>query len=144
MPLRMSGSNSADELYKRYRELTEHVPEPTKEAGRKMLELLPKLEELCKDREVWAMTSHATLCLQSREDFRSRLHVAVTPGTNQIWVHYTMRPEAAPWPGAEVHGWVREVDEAVACIEKAMELSGGWSSDEPRLEEQWRAWRRSP
>lgn len=50
-----------------------------------------------------------------------------------------MRPEAAPWANAEVHGKARDVRGVLACIARPMELSGGGSEDEPALEELWRA-----
>lgn len=130
------------ELYESYEQLRARCGQKDESwaaVAVRMLELLPGLEKVCNDRVVWGLLSHYSLCLLSRRDFRARPHVVVVADSSGYRVSYKMHPDDAPWPIATVEGHTDSSAEAAKLVAIAMDRSGGWSSDEDRIETSWRA-----
>lgn len=92
-----------------------------------MLRLLPGLEELCAQHQVWGLTSHHNLCLLAADDWRSPWLVIVIPQPTSYEVRYPMTETDGPRPGAMVSGSTEDVSGALEMIRIAMVRSGGWS-----------------
>lgn len=94
-----------------------------------MLAILPRLEELFAEREVWGLVSHYRLCLLSRRDFRARRHVTVGADARGYHVTYLLHREGTPWPGVEVWETLDGVEATLAGLPIFMERSEGWKPD---------------
>ncbi len=137
MPLFHHTTSSSRRIYEAYEPLAEGDATWTATA-RLMLEFLPELETLCVDRPVWAVLSHFRPCMVSRDDFRSRPHVVGAVAQPGFTIRYLMHPDDAPWPRAEFVGETDSTARAAELVEIAMDRSGGWSEEEPRIQELWR------
>ncbi len=91
------------------------------QAATMMLALLPKLEALFAEREVWGLVSHHRLCLLSQRDFRGRRHASVSTDFRGYTISYL-----APHDETEVSETVATESEAVARLAAAVEQSQGW------------------
>lgn len=130
------------ELYESYEHLRERYgrqDDSWMAVADRMLQLLPYLEEVCRERVVWGLLSHYSLCLLSRRDLRSRPHVVVAADSDGYRVSYKMQPKDAPWPHASVEGYAASTVDAARFVALAMERSGGWSDDEACIEASWAA-----
>jgi hypothetical protein len=95
--------------------------------GQAMLDLIAALRASSDPRTAWGLTSHATLCLLSRDTGESPWYVRViAPGHGRYVIEYLMPAASAPWPDAYVRGDAGTVDEAVAMIRTAMDRCEGW------------------
>ncbi|MEQ9490543.1 MAG: hypothetical protein RIM72_16285 [Alphaproteobacteria bacterium] len=138
-------NESSAHLYEAYRGLREKRPDSSwAEIAERMLEVLPHLEKVCASADVWGLLSHYRLCLLSRRDYRSRPHVVVFAGPGGYMIRYQMTSADAPFPNAIVEGATTNVEEAAQYVAIAIDRSGGWSSYESRLQDEWSSRRGDP
>lgn len=90
------------------------------EAGRKMIQLVERLEESLRDIPVWGLTSHYHLLLLAADDYRSAWFVSIAPpASGKFVIEYAQA-------NAPVLGEAESVSSAVDMVLQAMEKSGGW------------------
>ena len=97
------------------------------DVGRAMLSLIAALRALASDNVVWALTSHADLCLLAENRYDSPRYVQIgVLDPHNYRVEYRMREAEAPWPEARIKGEARSEADAIRMIQTAMLESGGW------------------
>jgi hypothetical protein len=126
--LKRASCQASQTLEAEYAEFAALPPEnPLRKVGEQMLALLPLLSEVGAKCDVWALTSHARLCLLADDDWESPWFVQIDAlSWGGFEVRYLLPPEAAPWPQAAVLGFARDVRMASSMIRTAMARSGGF------------------
>jgi hypothetical protein len=126
-----SPTQSIQALYTLYRQIIHRqTAKPSfREAAERMLLLLPRLEELCRGRDVWGLFSVGDLLLTNQKDFHGPALVYVStweePSGGYV-VSYLLPRDIAPRPHARVSGHTKDIDQTLMMIEKALHASGGW------------------
>jgi len=94
--------------------------------GRQMVELLPCLENISWEKDVYAFTSHDVLILNSADDYQVSYIWIKALSHGGYDVKYLLPNEQAPWPFARVQGEATNKEEACKMVEIALQRSGGW------------------
>jgi hypothetical protein len=93
-----------------------------------MVELLPLLESLCAEIDVWALPTDEALVLLCEDNPRARRLVSVEAlPLGGFRISYRMPAAEAPWRDAMVEGTVDNAERACAFIKIAMQRCGGWN-----------------
>jgi hypothetical protein len=127
--LKRASCQPSRSLEEDYAEFAALPPEnPLSQVGKQMLTLLPLLSEALANRDIWALTSHARLCLLARDDWESPWLVQIEAlSWGGFEIRYLLPQDAAPWPQATVLGFAVDAKSASAMIDTAMVRSGGFS-----------------
>jgi hypothetical protein len=100
-------------------------------SGSQMLVLLPLLDQALHMHDVWGLTSHTSLVLLAVDDEKSPWYVTIEA---EYWGGFTVRYQLpgpiAPWPNAQVQGFVTTAERAVDLVRIAMLESKGWRTSQ--------------
>src|SRR5689334_19818402 len=76
----------------------------SREMGIGMLKFIEMLNGIFPNTQIWALTSHYKLILQTKDDWKSDWFVKIGCLGNEYYIEYLMPETKRPWPSAYVHG----------------------------------------
>ncbi len=127
MPLRRSTRQRGQSFVEYYAALSQDSKPDFANAGRAMLELLPRIEEICAPADVWGLISHCDLVLLARDDYSSsRLITIMPPYDGAYRIEHYIPGDRAPWWGRSTKELTEDVAEAVHMIRSAMINCRAW------------------
>ena len=97
------------------------------DAGAKMITLLNLINELFIDTQLWGLTSHDRLVIQSKDDWKSSWYIIIVSiGTEEYYFEYLLPTNKSPWENAMVRGEAKNLEAAKKYLLIAMRESEGW------------------
>ena len=114
-----------------YRDLTNDKSNAVWEKiGKNMLAFIDLINQSFLETEIWGLTSHAHLVLQTQDRWDSDGYVTVSCiGSNEYYFEYRLPKEKSPWEYATVKGVARDFSEAKKYLLIAMKESEGWKGN---------------
>jgi hypothetical protein len=94
--------------------------------GAQMRQIVKRLDVEFPSTDIWGLTSHVHLLMQSSSEYAAPWFVSVVSYGDEIIVEYRLPAQEAPWKDAVVRGVASDVETSIAYIRKAMLRSGGW------------------
>lgn len=130
MPIKRSPDQGRQTLEKFYLEFLETGPNQYVDIAMKMLELIKMINHTFKETQLWGLTSHARLIIQSEDNSESKWYVIIeNVGTDDFYFSYLMPVDKRPWENARVRGQAKSIEEARNFMLIAMKESGGWKGN---------------
>lgn len=103
----------------------------SKGIGTLMLRWVERINEEFITTEIWGVTSHYQLVLQTENDYSSAAFVVIKASSDAYHIEYLIPEREAPWEHARIIGATKSLDEAMRMLKIALVNSGGWEmSDE--------------
>ena len=99
------------------------------ESGKLMLNWLNRIEIEIVEVEIWVLTSHFNLVLQSKDDYSSENYVVITTKKDEYHIEYLIPKEKEPWENAYVKGGTKSLKEAMKMLKTAIINSNGWKQN---------------
>jgi hypothetical protein len=131
MPITRCSEQSRCSLEEFYQEIAANKVYDPADAGGAMLKLLKLINTLFKQTQIWGLTSHASLLLQTTDDSASGWYVAIgSSGQDYYYLEYLLPVNKQPWCNAQVRGEVQSLAEAEKYLLIAMRESEGWLGNE--------------
>jgi len=92
-----------------------------------MIALLKVINSLFINTQLWGLTSHARLVIQSKDEWKSDWFVIINSvGLEEYYIEYLLPNHRGPWPNAIVRGEAKNLEEAKKYLLIAMRESEGW------------------
>ncbi len=99
------------------------------ERGKNMLKLIEIINDSFKETEIWGLTSHSSLVLQTSDKCDSEWFVIIESLGNEYYFEYLLTDDKKPWENATVKGVVRNLEEAKKYLLISMKECGGWKNN---------------
>lgn len=130
MPIKRNSDQKRLTLEQFYIELSETSTNSYVDVGKRMIQLIKMINETFKETELWGLTSHARLVIQSEDDWTSKWYVIIASiGTDDYYFEYLMPKDKQPWKNAMVRGEAKSLEEARKFLLIAMKESEGWKGN---------------
>jgi hypothetical protein len=133
MPLLGNSKQNKDKsLEDFYHDLKKDKSNPVWEKiGTDMLAFIEMINETFEQTEIWGLTSHSRLVLQTIDKWDAEWFVIVNCiGSNEYYFEYLMTDDKKPWDYATVKGVTQTLTDAKKYLLIAMKESGGWTDNE--------------
>lgn len=132
MPIIRNSAQKSQTLAGFYSEQTEPgVQEHTARMGAGMLSFIEMVNETFLKTQLYGLTSHYRLVIQSEDDYKSDWFVTVIcDNSNNYHFSYLMPEAIGPWKAARVNGIAHGVEEARKYLIIAMMECRGWAENE--------------
>ena len=127
MPIRRNTDQKSKTLTEFYTEVKNESNVVLKGVGTLMLNWIDRINSEFKETEIWGLTSHYHLILQTENDYTSKTYVILTTGMDEYHIEYLIPKESEPWENAYVKGATKSLDKAMEMLKTAMLNSKGWS-----------------
>lgn len=96
-----------------------------------MIQFIGVINSLFKQTQIWGLTSHARLILQSADDSASEWYVTISSiGHDYYFFEYLLPANKRPWSNAQVKGETQSLADAEKYLLIAMRESEGWLGNE--------------
>lgn len=130
MPIKRSSDQGSQTLEEFYIDFLETSTNQYVDIAKKMLKLIEMLNLTFKETQIWGLTSHTRLVIQSEDKWESKWYVIVeNVGTDDFYFSYLMPEDKRPWEDARVQGQAKSLEEAKFFMLIAMKESGGWEGN---------------
>ena len=130
MPIKNSSDQKGKTLEEFYMELSEHKSNNWVHVGKKMLELIKMINNIFEETQLWGLTSHARLVIQSEDNWESNWYIIIASnGTDNYFFEYLIPEDKQPWEGAMVRGEAKSIKEAKKFLLIAMKECQGWKGN---------------
>lgn len=97
------------------------------DAGVRMITLLQLINKLFLDTQLWGLTSHDRLVIQSKDDSGADWYIIISNvGPKEYYFEYLLPSHKSPWPHAMVRGEAKNLEEAKKYLLIAMRECEGW------------------
>ena len=126
MGLQIASIQQCQSLEQFYDGLKTTTNSSTASVGCTMLDFLPLLIDVCKDRDIWALPSRDCLWLLPGDDWTSRWLVSVIGCGGRFQIAYRLPAAAAPWSDAMVSGQAVDAADAACMVRIAIDRCDGW------------------
>lgn len=127
MPIRRNTDQKSKTLTEFYTEVKNEPNVVSKGVGTLMLNWIDRINSEFKETEIWGLTSHYHLILQTENDYTSQTYVILTTGMDEYHIEYLIPKETEPWENAYVKGATKSLDKAMEMLKIAMLNSKGWN-----------------
>jgi hypothetical protein len=127
MPIKRNTEQKSKTLIEFYTEIKNESNTFSKGAGTLMLNWIDRINTEFKETEIWGLTSHNHLILQTENDYTSESYVILTTGMDEYHIEYLIPKEYEPWKNAYVKGATKSLDEAMLMLKTAMRNCKGWN-----------------
>ena len=127
MPIKRNTEQKSKTLIEFYTENKNESNTFSKGAGTLMLNWIDRINTEFKETEIWGLTSHNHLILQTENDYTSESYVILTTGMDEYHIEYLIPKESEPWKNAYVKGATKSLDEAMLMLKIAMRNCKGWN-----------------
>lgn len=127
MPIRRNTDQKSKTLIQFYSDLKNDSNVVSKGVGTLMLNWIDRINSEFKETEIWGLTSHYHLFLQTENDNTSQTYVILTTGMDEYHIEYLIPKESEPWENAYVKGATKSLDEAMIMLKIAMRNCKGWN-----------------
>ena len=127
MPIKRNTDQKSKTLIEFYSELKNDSNVVSKGVGTLMLNWIERINSEFKETEIWGLTSHNHLILQTENDYTSQTYVILTTGMDEYHIEYLIPKESEPWENAYVKGVTKSLDEAMIMLKTAMRNCKGWN-----------------
>jgi hypothetical protein len=99
--------------------------------GKNMLAFIDLINQTFVETEIWGLTSHSHLVLQTEDKWDSDWFVTVNCiGSNEYYFEYRMPADKRPWEYATVKGVAKNIGIAKKYLLIAMKESEGWKDND--------------
>lgn len=126
MPITRNTDQKDQNLTEFYLELKNSTNSHYQETGTLMLNWIDRINQEFKETQIWGLTSHDYLILQTVNDYTSPIYVVLIAEMEEYYIEYLMPKEKEPWENAYVKGSTKSLDQAMIMLKKAMLESKGW------------------
>ena len=127
MPIKRSPDQENQTLEEFYNKFLETGTNQYVDIAKKMLALIEIINQTFKETQLWGLTSHTRLIIQSEDSSESKGFVIIeNVGTDDFYFSYLMPVDKRPWEGARVQGQAESIREARSFMLIAMKESEGW------------------
>ena len=126
MPIRRNTDQKSKTLTEFYTEVRNESNIVSKGVGTLMLNWIERINSEFKETEIWGLTSHYHLILQTENDYKSKNYVTLTTGMDEYHIEYLIPKESEPWEKAYVKGATKSLETAIKMLKTAMLNSKGW------------------
>ncbi len=127
MPIKRNTEQKSKTLIEFYTEIKNESNTFSKGAGTLMLNWIDRINSEFKETEIWGLTSHNHLILQTENDYTSESYVILTTGMDEYHIEYLIPKESEPWKNAYAKGATKSLDEAMLMLKTAMRNCKGWN-----------------
>ncbi|MGJ8684805.1 MAG: hypothetical protein ACSHWW_09280 [Nonlabens sp.] len=127
MPIRRNTDQKSKTLTEFYTEVKNESNVVSKGIGTLMLNWIERINSEFIETEIWGLTSHYHLILQTENDYTSKTYVILTTGMDEYHIEYLIPKESEPWENAYVKGATKSLETAMKMLKSAMLNSKGWS-----------------
>lgn len=127
MPIRRNTDQKSKTLTEFYNEVKNESNVISKGVGTLMLNWIERINSEFKEMEIWGLTSHYHLILQTENDYTSKTYVILTSGMDEYHIEYLIPKESEPWENAYVKGATKSLETAMKMLKTAMRNSKGWN-----------------
>ncbi|WP_055445134.1 hypothetical protein [Lacinutrix himadriensis] len=127
MPIRRNTDQKSKTLTEFYNEVKNESNVISKSVGTLMLNWIERINSEFKETEIWGLTSHYHLILQTENDYTSKTYVILTIGMDEYHIEYLIPKESEPWKNAYVKGATKSLETAMKMLKTAMLNSKGWN-----------------
>ena len=127
MPIRRNTDQKSKTLTEFYTEVKNESNIVSKGIGTLMLNWIERINSEFIETEIWGLTSHYHLILQTENDYTSKTYVILTTGMDEYHIEYLIPKESEPWENAYVKGATKSLETAMKMLKTAMLNSKGWS-----------------
>jgi hypothetical protein len=105
MPIRRSSDQGSETLEEFYIQFSKTGTSQYADVAKKMLTLIEMINQTFKETQLWGLTSHTRLIIQSEDSSESKWFVIIeNVGTDDFYFSYLMPVDKRPWEGARVQG----------------------------------------
>ena len=130
MPIRRSSDQGSETLEEFYIQFSKTGTSQYADVAKKMLTLIEMINQTFKETQLWGLTSHTRLIIQSEDSSESKWFVIIeNVGTDDFYFSYLMPVDKRPWEGARVQGQAESIREARSFMLIAMKESEGWQGN---------------
>ena len=127
MPIKRCSDQKAITLEAFYKDVSKHHNQKPFDVGEKMLSLLKLINELFTNTQLWGLTSHYRLVIQSEDNWKSDWLIIISNiGVDEYYFEYLIPTHKSPWPNAMVRGEAKNIEDAKRYLLIAMRESEGW------------------
>lgn len=131
MPIQRNTSQQDITLEEFYQDLAEKSTNQYANVGHRMVSLIEMINSTFNSINLWGLTSHARLVIQSENDWGSKWYIIIASiGTEGYYFEYLLPEEKQPWKGAIVRGEAKSLEEAKKYLLIAMRECEGWKGNE--------------
>ena len=96
-----------------------------------MLAFIELINQTFVETEIWGLTSHSDLVLQTEDKWDSDWYVTIKCiGNNEYYFEYRLPAYRSPWEYAKVKGVAKDISEAKKYLLIAMKESEGWKDND--------------
>ncbi len=99
------------------------------ERRRNMLKFIEIINDNFKETEIWGLTSHSRLVLQTEDKWDSEWFVIIEALGHEYYFEYLLTDDKKPWENATVKGVTRNLADAKKYLLISMKESGGWKDN---------------
>lgn len=127
MPIRRNTDQKSKSLTEFYTEVQNESNIVSKGVGTLMLDWIERINSDFIETEIWGLTSHYHLILQTENDYTSKTYIILTTGMDEFHIEYLIPKESEPWENAYVKGATKSLETAMKMLKTAMLNSKGWN-----------------
>ena len=110
MPIRRNTDQKSKTLTEFYIDVKNESSVFSKGAGTLMLNWIDRINSEFNETEIWGLTSHYHLVLQTENDYKYLSYVILTTGMDEFYFEYLIPKESEPWENAYVKGATKSLD----------------------------------
>jgi hypothetical protein len=131
MPISRCSEQSRCSLEEFYQEMSANKAYDPIDAGGAMIQFIGVINSLFKQTQIWGLTSHDRLILQSVDNSASVCYVMISSiGHDYYFFEYLLPANKRPWSDALVRGETQSLADAEKYLLIAMRESEGWVGNE--------------